>query len=114
LFQGSAQATPAHTKGALMTTLDLSSPDELRLVLSGAAENAILKTLRRWPNWLRAEVERDPADTDICVSVTLVASRTQEATIREILRRSFGLIFPPEGGTRALPIPPVHEPRRRS
>jgi len=96
-----------------MTTLDLSIPGELRLVLRGAAEQAILTTLRRWPHWLRAEVERNPAETSECVSVTLITERGQEATIREILRRSFGLTFPAEGGSRTLVIPPSPEPRRR-
>lgn len=96
-----------------MTTLDLSSPGELRLVLRGAGENAILATLRRWPHWLRAEVERDPADTAQCVSVTLVASRGQEATLREILRRSFGLTFPVEGGSLTPVIPAAPASTRR-
>ena len=95
-----------------MTTLDMSSPDELRLVLYGVAENAILTTLRRWPHWLRAEVERDPADPSQCLSVTLITGREQEATLREILRRSFGLIFPAEGGSRDLVLPPEPKPRR--
>lgn len=96
-----------------MTTLDMSSPDELRLVLSGPAEQVILATLRRWPYWLRAEVERDPADTGQCLSVTLVTGRGQEATLREILRRSFGLTFPAEGGSRDLALPAAPVPRRR-
>jgi hypothetical protein len=96
-----------------MATLDLSRPDEVRLVLSGAAENAILATVRRWPHWLRAEVDRDPADTSQIAAVTLVAQRDHEATVREILRRSFGLTFPEDGGSRELatPEPP---PRRRN
>lgn len=97
-----------------MTTLDLSDPEELRLVLRGSAEQAILATLRRWPYWLRAEVERDPADSSLCVAVTLVTGRGQEATLREILRRSFGLIFPPEGGSRALVALPAPVSPRRS
>jgi hypothetical protein len=97
-----------------MSTLDLSSPDEVRLVLSGAAENAILETLRRWPHWLRAEVKRDSADRRVILAVTLVSSRSHEVTIREILRRSFGLTFPLEGGTRAFTPPPVPTPRRRA
>lgn len=87
-----------------MTTLDVSTPDELRLVLRGTAENAILDTLRHWPNWLRVELERDPDDAARYLSVTLIAARGQEATIREILRRSFGMIFPPEGGDRYMKL----------
>jgi hypothetical protein len=97
----------------MMPTLDLSTPDELRLTLRGAAENTILTTLRRWPYWLRAEVEHDPADGAQCLAVTLITGRGQEVTLREILRRSFGLTFPPEGGDIALkPVPPPRAPRR--
>ncbi|HMO56911.1 MAG TPA: hypothetical protein PKA05_17845 [Roseiflexaceae bacterium] len=96
-----------------MTTLDMSIPGELRLILSGEAESAILTTLRRWPHWMRAEVERDPADTSRCLSVTLIAERSQEPIIREILRRGFGLNFPAEGGSQTLVLPPAAEPRRR-
>jgi hypothetical protein len=102
-----------HMKGAAMTTLDMSTPGELRLVLSGAAENVILTTLRHWPYWLRAEVESDPADATQHLSVTLVAGRGQEATLREILRRSFGLVFPLEGGSTALVTLEPPAPRRR-
>lgn len=87
-----------------MTTLDVSVPGELRLVLRGAAENAILETLRHWPYWLRVEVERDPADQAQCRSITLITGRNQEATIREVLRRSFRMTFPPEGGDRPLVV----------
>jgi hypothetical protein len=96
-----------------MTTLDMSSPGELRLILRGAQENAILNTLRHWPYWRGVEVERDPADRTQCLSVTLIADRGQEATIREVLRRSFGMTFPPEGGNRALPVAATPEPARR-
>lgn len=89
-----------------MTTLDISVPDELRLILRGAAENAILATLRRWPHWLRAELERDPANASTYLTVTLITSRSQEATIRDILQRGFGLVFPREGGSTELISPP--------
>ncbi|MBX0329048.1 hypothetical protein K2Z83_15320 [Oscillochloris sp. ZM17-4] len=96
-----------------MTTLDLSVPDELRLVLRGADEDAILTTLRRWPHWLRAEVGHDPDNAAQVLTVTLITDRDQEATLREILRRSFGMTFPPEGGDVAmLPAPPP-KPQRR-
>lgn len=96
-----------------MTTLDISDADELRLILSGADEDVILTTLRRWPYWLRAEVEHDPADATRCLSVTLVASRLQETTLREILRRSFGLIFPPGGGSQIMVARPAPAPTSR-
>lgn len=91
-----------------MTTLDIGTPGELRLVLRGNAENAILNTLRRWPHWRGVEVERDPADRTQCLSVTLIADRNQEATLREVLRRGFGLVFPAEGGDQTLSV--AHPP----
>lgn len=97
-----------------MTTLDMSIPGEVRLVLRDAAENVILKTLQRWPHWLRADLEHDPANPTQCVGITLVADRAHESTIREILRRSFSLNFPPEGGSCAFVLPPAPEPRRRA
>jgi hypothetical protein len=102
-----------HVKGERMTTLDMSNPGEVRLILRGETENAILTMLRRWPHWLRAEVEHDPVETTQCVAITLITDRAQEATIREILRRSFGLTFPPEGGSQPLVLPPAPPPRRR-
>ena len=39
-----------------MTTLDVNTPGELRRVLRGPAENAILNTLRHWPYWIGVEV----------------------------------------------------------
>lgn len=96
-----------------MATFELSTSGELRLTLRGTAENSILSTLRRWPHWLRAEVERDPEDAAQCVAVTLIADRAQEATLREILRRSFGMTFPPEGGNFAFTPPPVPASQRR-
>lgn len=96
-----------------MTTLDMSMPGELRLTLRGPAEDAILSTLRRWPHWLRAEVERDLVDSSQCLAVTLIADRNQEATLREILRRSFGMIFPPEGGDVTFRPPPAPATQRR-
>ena len=95
-----------------MTTLDISMPDELRLTLHGAAENSILTTLRRWPYWLRAELERDPVDKSQCLTVTLITSRTHEATIRDILQRGFGMVFPREGGDTVFVPPPVAPSRR--
>lgn len=96
-----------------MATLDVSGPDELRLTLRGAAENAILATLRRWPPWLRSEVEYDPADPTQCLAVTLITVRSQESTLREILRRSFGITFPPDGGDIVFTPPPAPKPHRR-
>jgi hypothetical protein len=96
-----------------MSTLEKSAEGEVRLTLSGPDEERILATLRRWPQWLRAEVERDPVDASRTLAVTLIADQSQEATLREILRRSFGLVFPPEGGSAELtPLPPPKPSRR--
>lgn len=96
-----------------MATFDLHVPGELRLILRGADENRVLETLRRWPYWLRAELEHDPVDTTRILTVTLIAGREQEAMLREILRRSFGLEFPAEGGSLELPPAPPPKPARR-
>jgi hypothetical protein len=96
-----------------MTTLSISDSGELRLTLRGEAENRILTTVRRWPHWLRADVERDPVNATICLSVTLVADQTYEATVREILKRSFGMTFPAMGGSSEIaPAPPTRPSRR--
>jgi hypothetical protein len=97
-----------------MTTLATSAAGEVCLTLRGATENRVLTTLRRWPHWNRLEVERDPTDADRYLSVTLVTDQVHEPTLREILRRSFGLTFPVEGGSSDVAVePPVKERRRR-
>lgn len=96
-----------------MTILDVQVPGELRLTLRGAEENAILATLRRWPHWIGSEVQRDPANAQRCLTVTLITDRNHEPIIREILRRSFGLIFPPEGGELTYTPEPPPVSRRR-
>src|SRR5689334_12333500 len=96
-----------------MTTLSISDSGELCLTLRGAAENRILATVRRWPYWRRADVERDPVNDAICISVTLVTDQTYEATVREILKRSFGMTFPATGGSSEIaPEPPARSSRR--
>lgn len=97
-----------------MTTLATSAAGEVLLTLRGATENRVLTTLRRWPYWSRLEIERDPADADRYLSVTLITDQVHEPTLREILRRSFGLTFPVGGGSSDVAIePPVKERRRR-
>jgi len=96
-----------------MATLDLSTTGEIRLILRGEEENAILTTLRRWPHWQRAEVEHNPANAAQCLAVTLITDRNQEATLREILRRSFGMAFPSEGGDLTMIQAPPPKPQRR-
>jgi hypothetical protein len=89
--------TCCQAKGERITPLDVRIPGELRLTLRGAAENSVLTTLRRWPHWLRAELEYDPDDASKCVAVTLIGDRSQESTLCDSLQRSFGLTFPVEG-----------------
>ena len=97
-----------------MTTLSISESGEICLTLRGAAENRILATLRRWPYWRRVALERDPIHTQQYLAVTLIADQAHESTVREILKRSFGLTFPASGGTCELPpVPPPALRRRR-
>lgn len=96
-----------------MATLSINEVGELCLTLRGAAEDRVLTTLRSWPHWLRADVQHDTQNPSHCIAVTLITNRNHEATIREILKRGFGLTFPPEGGSYELaPLLPTH-PRRR-
>jgi hypothetical protein len=85
-----------------MAELYTSETGELCLVLRGSAEDRILNTLRRWPYWRRADVERDPAHPELCVAVTLVTDRVHDQTVRSILQRSFGITFPAEGGSGTI------------
>jgi len=96
-----------------MTILYTSGSGELCLTLSGAAENRILTTLRRWPHWSRVDIERDPLDAQHCLSVTLITDQEYESTLREILKRSFGMTFPAAGGSSELSPEPPPKPRRR-
>jgi hypothetical protein len=95
-----------------MTTLYLSESGEIHLTLNGAAENRILTTLRRWPHWRRITIERDPMNPAQCVALTLIASQEYEATLREILQRSFNMTFPAVGGSETL-LPEQQPPPRR-
>lgn len=81
-----------------MATLSISAEGELRLTLKGAEENDVLMTLRRWPHWLSATVERSPEDDAQIRSVTLVADPIHEPTLRGILKHGFGMTFPVDGG----------------
>ena len=96
-----------------MTTLSITEAGDVCLTLRGEAENRILTTVRRWPHWRQVALERDPADTALYVSVTLIADQTHESTVREILKRSFGLTFPESGGSCELPAAPPPTPSRR-
>jgi hypothetical protein len=80
-----------------MAHLSYPSPAEVQLRL-GPQENEILTVVRRWAWWTHAEVEgQQPGDAEV-LAVILTAERSADATIREILRRSFHLVFPVEGG----------------
>jgi hypothetical protein len=96
-----------------MTTLYTSGSGELCLMLRGQDENRILTTLRRWPYWSRADVERDPENAEHCLSVTLITDQAYESTLREILKRSFGMTFPEIGGSSDLAPEPLPRPSRR-
>jgi hypothetical protein len=96
-----------------MTTLSISDSGELCLTLRGAEDNRILETVRRWPHWQRVAIERDPLNAERCLSVTLTTDQLYESTVREILKRSFGLTFPMTGGTSEMPPKPPAPLRRR-
>lgn len=96
-----------------MSTLYKSDTGELCLTLRGANENRILTTVRRWTYWRRVDVERDPADSRRCLAVTLIADAAHEPTVREILKRSFGLTFPADGGSSELAEEPLPAARGR-
>ena len=95
-----------------MATLTIAETGELHLTLRGAEENRILATVRRWPYWQRVDIERDPANAKRCLAVTLIADRGYESTLRDILRRSFGMTFPEAGGTRDISPEPLPTPSR--
>ena len=80
-----------------MAHLSYPSPTEVQLRL-GPQEDAILTVVRHWRWWTHAAVEgRLPDDTQVS-AVILTATRGTDPTIREILHRSFQLVFPAEGG----------------
>jgi hypothetical protein len=96
-----------------MSTLSISDSGEVCLTLRGEAENRILATVRRWPHWQRVALERDPSNEEHYLAVTLIADQAYESTVREILKRSFGLTYPDTGGSCELPPEPPPPPRRR-
>ncbi len=84
-----------------MAQLSYPSSTEVQLRL-GSQENAILTVIRRWGWWTRADVEgRMPGETQV-TAVILTAARSEDRMIRDILHRSFQLIFPAEGGEGVL------------
>lgn len=98
-----------------MASLFINPHGEMCLTLRGAAEDRVLNTLRGWPHWSRADLERDPQNPSSYNAVTLITARVHETTIREILKRSFGMIFPSEGGSCAAEaLPPAQRRGTRS
>lgn len=98
-----------------MARLSTDISGEVHLTLRGDDENRILATVRRWPYWVRADVERDPENATKCLSITLVADRLYESIVRDILKRSFSMTFPDAGGDVVLPpaLPQVSTSKRR-
>lgn len=80
-----------------MASLTYPVDGELQLRL-GPTEDAILSVVRKWAWWTRAEVEgRVPGERQV-VAVVLTADRACDPMLRDILRRSFQLAFPIDGG----------------
>jgi hypothetical protein len=96
-----------------MTTLFINETGELCLTLRGAAENRILTSVRRWPHWRRVDIERDPVSVERTLAVTLITDQIYESTVREILKRSFGMTFPVDGGTIEIGPEPPSRSRQR-
>ncbi len=84
-----------------MAHLSYPTPTEVQLRL-GPREDEILTVVRHWAWWTRVDVEgRLPGQAEV-TAVILTAERSAEATIREILARSFRLVFPTTGGDGAI------------
>lgn len=89
-----------------MAHLSYPSPAEVQLRL-GPREDAILTVVRHLAWWTRAEFEgRLPGAAQVS-AVILTAERSTDTMIREILHRSFQLVFPTGGGegTQSVPGP---------
>lgn len=98
-----------------MAQLNYPSATEVQLRL-GSQEDAILKVVRRWGWWTRADVEgRVPGESQV-TAVILTAARSEDRMIRDILHRSFQIVFPAEGGegvaTALEPKPRARRPYR--
>lgn len=95
-----------------MASLGFNTNGEVCLTLRGVDEDRVLTTLRGWPQWLRADIERDVLHPGRYTAVTLITSSIHEGTLREILKRSFGMVFPKEGGSCAALAIPILPARR--
>ena len=80
-----------------MAHLEYPSPEEVQLRLD-AAEDKVLTVVRHCTWWRRAEVRGRLPGSSLVAEVLLIAEREQDETIRDILLRSFQMVFPPEGG----------------
>ncbi len=80
-----------------MAHLSYPSSTQVRLRL-GPRENAILTVVRKCSWWTGAEVEGRMAGDAEVSAVILTAERASDSTIREIMHRSFRLVFPEDGG----------------
>jgi hypothetical protein len=96
-----------------MAYLSYPSASEVQLRL-GAQEQAILTVVRRWGWWTRAEVEGQVPGEAQVTAVILTAQRGSDQTIRRILRLSFQLVFPTEGGAGIAGAAPPAPPHRRT
>lgn len=81
-----------------MAQLSYPSATEVQLRLD-AQEDAILAVIRGCPWWTRADVEGRVPGSAVVSAVVLTTTRGMESTLRRILQMSFGLVFPPEGGS---------------
>ena len=95
-----------------MAYLSYPSPEEVQLRLD-AYENAILTVVRHC-RWTEAEVQGRLPGSSLAATVILTAERARDTTIREILLRSFQLVFPPDGGEGAQVEPKVATKALRS
>jgi hypothetical protein len=80
-----------------MAFLSYPSPLEVQLRL-GPHENEILTVVRKCGWWIRAEFEGQIPGNPEVTAVILTADRAMDSTVREILHRSFQLVFPIDGG----------------
>lgn len=95
-----------------MAQLTYPTEGELQLRL-GPHEDEILTVVRRWAWWTRADVEgRFPGNSEVS-AVILTAERGADSMIREILQRSFQIVFPADGGEGIQGARPANEPRKR-
>jgi len=85
-----------------MAYLNYPSTTEVQLQLD-AKEGAILAVVRGCPWWTKADIERALGST-LVTSVTLTTTQAMDSTLRRILRMSFGLVFPKEGGVGHHPV----------